>query len=466
MNRLYSIFSVAGIAMMFMWSCGSKQVANPQTPTTETNPKPHWVQSKPSSSIYFHGIGIAQKQAGSADHMETAKKNALSDLASEIKVNVSSNSILYTLERDYKFESEFIETIRTSTNEDLEGYEVADTWENESQYWIFYRLNRADYYAKKEAEKKAVMDNAADFYQKGLDAWDNQQVTAAFDLQARALAILKPYWAENNMYSFNGKDLLLDNSILGELQHMANTIDLSADPAKVVLSLDNDFEVVCTIKATDSENGKNLAAVPVAYRFQSGSGLNRGEKTTGNDGEVKVGISNPDLTRTYHELETSVDLIELFDPRALDTDLRKVIKGLHQPRLRVPIELKRPVFYLQSQEQNLYNRQKLSHLRDHLSSQIIKNGLPVSQERSEADIIVNIDGKTREGGESNGFSIAYLDMSIQFTNPVGNAIYFEQSFNDLKGVSNTTERAGLKAFDKGTEKMDRAFMEKVLKAII
>ena len=103
-------------------------------------PPPTWAQSRPISSSYHIGIGVAQKAPG-IDYRNAAKENALSDLAAEIKVNVNSNSLLYTLEREYKFEQEFRETIKTSTNLDLEDFELVENWEDQSSYWLYYRFN-------------------------------------------------------------------------------------------------------------------------------------------------------------------------------------------------------------------------------------------------------------------------------------------------------------------------------------
>src|SRR5690554_1304506 len=465
MKNFYLLYCTLLCVSLFQISCSRKPVTE-QNRVADVVEKPHWVQSKPASSVYFYGIGVAQKTAGNSDYLETAKKNALNDLASEIKVNVSSNSILYTLERDYKFQSEFIETIRTTTDEDLEGYELTDNWENDHQYWVFYRLNRADYYAAKEAEKQSVLKNAADFYNNGLKAWNEQQITSAFDLQIRALSVLKPYWAESNEFLINDQEILLDNAILQEIQRMAASIHLKAQPDNISLNLGNRFNQVCMITAVDKHSGAGLGSVPLITRFRSSAGIQRDQRKTDASGKVSIAIDRPDLQSTYNELEASVELEKLFDPRALDAEIRLLVKGLQPANLKVPIEVQRPVFYLESNEQNLSQRQLLSHLKDHLSNEIIKNGLPVSQDRSQADIIVKVEGKSRNGGESNGFSIAYLDMNVKFTDTSGRNVYYEQSFNDVKGVSNTTERAGLKAFDNGREKIDRSFMEKALKAII
>ena len=62
------------------------------TPVPEGPQRPAWVSSRPVSSAYYVGVGMAPRSR--PDHQETAKKNALNDLASEISVNVEGNSLL------------------------------------------------------------------------------------------------------------------------------------------------------------------------------------------------------------------------------------------------------------------------------------------------------------------------------------------------------------------------------------
>ncbi|TVR40078.1 MAG: hypothetical protein EA392_04595 [Cryomorphaceae bacterium] len=445
---------------------GKKQAAQESVSAAEANPRPHWVDRKPTSSVFFHGIGVATRRPNSTDHIETARNLALNDLASEIQINVSSNSILYTLERDYKFQSEFTETIRTSTNLNLEGYELVDTWESNGQYWVYYRLNRSEFYARKEAEKRAVLNNAADFYRNGRTAWQNQQVASAFDLQVRALSIMKPYWAESNEYDLDGRTVLLDNAILQEIQDMANHINLVAQPARVVLNLSNGFSQQCVITASDRITGSMLGGVPVRYQYRASSGIVRDLQNTASNGTLIVPIKNPELTTTYNELRAQIELEQLFDRRALDRDMLRLVRNLQTPDLKVQIELERPVFFIESNEQNLNNRELLSRLRDHFSNEVIKNGLPVSQNRNQADILVSIHARTRKGGETNGFAVAFLDMSLRLTDLAGNKVYYEESMKDIRGVSNTHERAGFTAFDRGQERIDRAFMQRVLNTIM
>jgi len=142
---------------------------SPKTETAETpaNPKPAWVQSRPTSGMFYTGIGVSQKNVNT-DFQRTARESALSDLASEIKVNVSSNSLLYTLEREYKFEQEFRETVQVTSDLNLEEFEMVDTWEDTDSYWVYYRLNKQSYADRQREKKNAAESLALDFYAKGL----------------------------------------------------------------------------------------------------------------------------------------------------------------------------------------------------------------------------------------------------------------------------------------------------------
>jgi hypothetical protein len=57
---------------------------------------PNWVTKRPVNSFKFIGVGFADKLSN-ANYQSEAKKNALFDLSSEIKVDISTNSILYTV---------------------------------------------------------------------------------------------------------------------------------------------------------------------------------------------------------------------------------------------------------------------------------------------------------------------------------------------------------------------------------
>jgi hypothetical protein len=81
---------------------------------------PIWVSSRPNNGFKYIGVGFSDKTKGGNYQIE-AKKNALYDLASEIKVDISSNSVLYTVQNNNTFNENFNSLIKLSNSDNIEG---------------------------------------------------------------------------------------------------------------------------------------------------------------------------------------------------------------------------------------------------------------------------------------------------------------------------------------------------------
>src|ERR1043165_33225 len=96
-----------------------------------------------------------------------AKKNALYDLASEIKVDISSNSVLYTVQNNNNFNENFNSLIKLSNSDNIEGYTLVDSYENEKQYWVYYQLDKQEYLDQKARKKQLVVTKASNLIAAG-----------------------------------------------------------------------------------------------------------------------------------------------------------------------------------------------------------------------------------------------------------------------------------------------------------
>src|SRR6185503_8371934 len=83
--------------------------------------KPAWLSAKPSQPGYYTGIGHSTK-AGNNNYIQEAKKSALEDLVSEIKVNVSSSSVLSTFEDNTDFRQKYEQIIQTTAADEIEEF--------------------------------------------------------------------------------------------------------------------------------------------------------------------------------------------------------------------------------------------------------------------------------------------------------------------------------------------------------
>lgn len=146
MKRLISII------FTFIYLASAAQKKDEKSTLNEV-PPPDWVSQRPISASKYIGIGVASK-IGNSDYQFEAKKNALYDLTSEIKTNISSNSMLYSVQNDNKFSQTFNSIITLKSVENIEGYQLAGTYENDKQYWVYYELDKQEYLRQKEQKKE------------------------------------------------------------------------------------------------------------------------------------------------------------------------------------------------------------------------------------------------------------------------------------------------------------------------
>ena len=85
--------------------------------------KPAWLKTTPYSDGYYTGIGHSLKD-GSNNYIQSAKKSALDDLVSQIKVNVSSTSVLSQLETNQKFSEQYKQVIQTNCDDETRNLKV------------------------------------------------------------------------------------------------------------------------------------------------------------------------------------------------------------------------------------------------------------------------------------------------------------------------------------------------------
>ena len=127
--------------------------------------QPDWVKKRPINNSYFIGIGISSINL-SRNYIQSAKNDALSDLSSEISVTISSELIDILTEKSGLSQEEVVSEIRSSTKADLEGFELVDTWEDEYEYWVYYRLSKAKYQANIELKRQNAISLSLDLFKK------------------------------------------------------------------------------------------------------------------------------------------------------------------------------------------------------------------------------------------------------------------------------------------------------------
>ncbi|MFM7311413.1 MAG: LPP20 family lipoprotein, partial [Flavobacteriales bacterium] len=210
-------------------SCAGKKSA-----VSNKDQVPEWVKARPLSSDYYTGIASVDKRY-QLDYQAEAKRKALDEMASEISVRVQGETFMNTLEVNNSFSEEYISNIRTSTDAKIDDYETVGIYETADQYWVYYRINKASYWANIAQKKRKVLDVAYDYYSKGKTAEEQLNIAGAYDLYMHGLVSMKDYWNEPNDYLCAEGKLFLDNELYQRIYGLYDNLKISVSEKSVVL---------------------------------------------------------------------------------------------------------------------------------------------------------------------------------------------------------------------------------------
>lgn len=434
---------------MLMAACGGpKKVTQVVVPATFVEKPPAWVASRPVDPGFYIGIGLASKSR--PDAMEAAKQSALNDLASEISVTVEGNSLLYTLEGKDQFNETFTGTIKTSSNESIDGFERVGTWENASEYWVYFRLSKAEHARLKAAKRADAVNIALDYRARSQQNLAAGALREAFDQSLRALLALKAYWGGNDLVEIEGQQVPIVNALYADLQKVTSGVRIQVLPERCSLSYANGFKRELLIGATYMTNSgaKALVQMPLFITYSGTGGKVTELKNTGMDGKTTTTIQRINITATPLEVVVKLHVDEMIS-RELDRSLvNALVSSLTIPETHVVIDLELPKLRLHATETNLSLPFSGAGIAQAVREELTTHGFRFVDRDADADLILDLQAASRKGSESNGFFTAYLDVSYRFLDRKTKEVVQEGGKQGVKGVQLTYEKAGIESFKK------------------
>lgn len=457
MNRLLYIFFATFLAVA---ACKTKNVVK----TEEPKVKPSWLLERPVNSAYYIGIGTCSKISQPLDYQAIAKKLALNDLATEISVKVEGQTFFNTMEVNKAFSENFTSNISTTSNEQLEDFEIAGVYEDKELYAVYYRLNRMDYQAKKNAKKQATLQSAYDFLIKGREAKTTNNIPSAIDLFYHGLFALKPYWKEVNKYTDeSGKEIILDNELFSEIRGIIADLRFETNTKTIVLSAGNNFSTEVPILVT--YQGRAVRGINVRYVYQKDTYMKPKTVMSDNDGIILAYVENANMKAKSNALELSI-VVDNFVPQDIDMELgRAIINGINTDQRRIPIEVQTPSFWIESNEL-LLNNTKVTSLAEGARNGLVSRGMRIATNINDADYLLKIETTPRRGEDIQGFKVAYLDGYIRVIEIKTQNTTFEHSISGVKGIQLSHENATIEAYKKEKEEIETNLIPALLKIIL
>jgi hypothetical protein len=428
--------------------------------------RPAWVRARPVTTAYYVGVGLASKSR--PDFQETAKKNALNDLASEISVVVEGNSLLSTLDRTTRFDETFTSTIRTRTSEQLEGFELVDTWENGSEYWTYYRLSKARHEAIKQERKARALGTATDLLQCARQSLANGDLRGAFDQDMRALLAMRDHWGENDIVEVDGRPVPLANEIFSDLQRLTSGIRLAILPERCELAYSDGFRRELLITATHADNGRSrdLVQLPLVITYPGHAGRVTEMRSTDASGHTRTTIQRIATDAVSPEVIVRLDIDALVSGELEPALVRPLVASLTVPEKRAPIDLRMPRVLMRARETNLGAPVAEAGLSVVVREELTRRGFRFVEREQEADLLFDLQATTRQGGESSGFHTTFLDLTFTFRDRKTGHTVHEGGRQGVKGVQLDYPRAGIEAYKRASQEVRNDLIPAMLASIL
>lgn len=457
-------------------SCRSKQEAV-AVPVSNAPKAPLWVSSRPNNGFKYVGIGFADKSKTSSYQME-AKKNALYDLASEIKVDISSNSVLYTVQNNNQFNENFNSLIKLSNSDNIEGYQLIDSYENDKQYWVYYQLDKQEYANLKAQKKLQTVTKASNLIASSFIDEGNQDFSSCLKKRIQAFGVLTPYLSE---------EINFDGNLTKGIKNVFDLTNL------IQQQLQSIFVGTITGTVATSRGGQQQSQIPqlkpyqliyspLVYKLElkSKSPLQNFPFIVTSD-EEKIKVADKAATNVLGEIQVKVNSVEPLNQMvafSLNPDISglmgsdsvgragiSVLKQFIQTAsLKVQAQVSPVNIFVSSTEKNFGKPTGTNIVESFLQQRFNGQEVIIINNPEAADYIIEASADTQEDVSSDvlqnhyNIKLAGLNINLLLKNRASGETLYKTQISDVYGYANNLEKAGLNAYssDKLTGKLGEA----------
>ncbi|MEA4937301.1 MAG: LPP20 family lipoprotein [Paludibacter sp.] len=422
---------------------------------------PEWISTHPSDNEYYYGVGHAYIDKKVKKHVEEARKDALSNLAGEISIQIFSSNELITLVRNDKISEEFTTLIQSRVKTDLEGYEMAAEYQTKKEYWVLYRLSKQLYREMELRKMSNAVQNAKSCYFAALEAKQHSDYKNAIIQYTKALDHVKKYLNEYIEVDANGaKENLIVQSfsgisaIISGIKLIPVSTDIKTKQATEIKAEQLAFTLV------DEEN-KAISGFPVTGYYSERS-ISDYSKHTDEKGTVRFSIPKVRSQKATEYFKVTPDINTILAESASDYLIRKVILENKAKSSEVSISVAKPSFQftvINHLDGNIFSDDQINST---LGSLFLKEGYNLTD---QSDFNGNIQTQITFRGNNNGIFQVQLSGTFEFRDRSGKIVY-SSVIPPINGVQLTKEKAAQDALKNFSAQIESKYFRELKEAIM
>lgn len=387
--------------------------------------RPYWVKGAPHNELNFVGIGSANKSE--ANYQELASQRALRALASQIRVDISAESVLNTVENNQNIVQVFEENIKTTVSENIERHRLIESWQNSSEYWVYYELNRFDYEETVQARKEKAISTALNYWMKGNNALSLGRVADGVELYIMGLSSLSNVLNEDLRCNYNGKVINISVELYNSIKTAWRGVSIVTNPTQV--EVQHLAGVSTPVAVGCYNNGVAMPQVSLSAEFITGAGSLGELAQTDANGVTALYINNINSKDQVQQVKIS---IENNQPKSNNQWTKMLINSIVLPSTIVTLNMT-------SGETTAYIEEgamALPTLTNSIKSIVASKYFSIVSSPNSADVIIKISSSYSVGGEIKGDlynTREYIGgVTIDFINNRTGATISSYTLTDIK----------------------------------
>lgn len=449
MSSIKAVTQVIFLSLFMLLGCkGSEKKQAKQ------NPEPSWVASQPQSAQYY--IGVFGVNKTTIDYRNKAKKGALENLASEISVQISGESVLKTVETNSDFQQEYQQDITVKSTENLEGFELVDAWESDTQYWVYYRLSKQKHEELKLARKNKALDLGKSFFLKAQNNHQNNNYKEAFILNIKALEAVSEFLDQPLETVIDTKEVFFATHVMSYTQNMLDELELTSPSGQLSFVLGqvvNPNEVYFLVK---NKNGIAISDIPIKANYKAVFFKNY-DLVSNVVGRAEVNIGKINQSEKHQTVKAEMNFSELLEQSTKNKIIRRLFSYIPNPNAQINITVRAPKIYV------IYLNGKRNNSMVNVAKQALSSrGFTVVNSQRDADLvfkintIVKIDKPTTAGTVQ-----ANITGNVEVLDIKTNATVFNELIPAMKGLQLTGVKASADATEKAEDYLKRRLVPKL-----
>lgn len=423
------------------------------------------MSAKPMADSYYVGIGHSAK-TGTNNYVQEAKKSALEDMVSEIKVNVSSTSVLTQIDNNKEFRERYEQMIQTTAADEIEEFESVDSWEDDRNYWVYYRLSKQRYREIKEQQKRDAVTLALDYFTKAKQSERETNPIQALSFYYQGFRAVEKYLAEPITLTFEGKEIILTNEIYASMQKLLDDIQLTATPSQISLNrrVTQESQAV-VVRASGKSTRKSMADLPLKAAFEKGSGDVFPEYKTTAEGQARILLTKISSRELEQSVAVTVNLLS-FAGANPSPIFELVSSKMTLPKVSIVMNVQRPIVFVTALEKNFGNPRQTLQLTNKIKNYLSKEGFEFTEDKAKAELAMDITSDSEKGAVSGSIYISYVTSVIRVRTILDNKEIYATTLDRIKGYSLDYERASQEAYTKSMEVLENEKLPELLNAIL